>query len=158
MVQFMTQQKLQQFLDACFAAKRLVETLPDLPDGMKPRQVHVLDAVHQIRQEQGFCRVSDVSSRMNTTMPSITKLIRELEERGLLVKRPDEKDKRVTNVELTEEGSEFVKIRVTQFHGEWASRLPDLDDAVVDKFVYALARMQETMPGIEGVKSNGKRK
>ena len=37
----MTQEKLKQFLDACFDAKRLIEKLPDLPDGMKPRQVHV---------------------------------------------------------------------------------------------------------------------
>ena len=42
----MTQEKLKQFLDACFDAKRLIEKLPDLPDGMKPRQVHVLDAVN----------------------------------------------------------------------------------------------------------------
>ena len=34
----MTQEKLKQFLDACFDAKRLIEKLPDLPDGMKPRQ------------------------------------------------------------------------------------------------------------------------
>ena len=37
-------------------------------------------------------------------------------------------------------------------------RLPDLDDAVVDEFVHAITRMQETMPGIKGVKNNGKRK
>ena len=27
----MTQEKLKQFLDACFDAKRLIEKLPDLP-------------------------------------------------------------------------------------------------------------------------------
>ena len=70
----MTQEKLKQFLDACFDAKRLIEKLPDLPDGMKPRQVHVLDAVNEIQKKQGFCRVSDISSYMNTTLPSITKL------------------------------------------------------------------------------------
>ena len=128
----MTQEKLKQFLDACFDAKRLIEKLPDLPDGMKPRQVHVLDAVNEIQKKQGFCRVSDISSYMNTTLPSITKLVQELEERNLLVKQADEKDKRVINLTLTEEGKEFVELRVTHFHGEWASRLPDLDDAVVD--------------------------
>lgn len=157
----MTQEKLKQFLDACFDAKRLIEKLPDLPDGMKPRQVHVLDAVNEIQKKQGFCRVSDISSYMNTTLPSITKLVQELEERNLLVKQADEKDKRVINLTLTEEGKEFVELRVTHFHGEWASRLPDLDDAVVDEFVHAITRMQETMetmPGIKGVKNNGKRK
>ena len=88
----------------------------------------------------------------------ITKLVQELEERNLLVKQADEKDKRVINLTLTEEGKEFVELRVTHFHGEWASRLPDLDDAVVDEFVHAITRMQETMPGIKGVKNNGKRK
>lgn len=154
----MTQEKLKQFLDACYDAKRLVEHLPDLPDGMKPRQVHVLDAVNEIQKKQGFCRVSDISSYMNTTLPSITKRVQELEERNLLVKQADEKDKRVINLTLTEEGKEFVELRVTHFHGEWASRLPDLDDAVVDEFVHAITRMQETMPGIKGVKNNGKRK
>ena len=48
----MTQEKLKQFLDACFDAKRLIEKLPDLPDGMKPRQVHVLDAVNEIQKKQ----------------------------------------------------------------------------------------------------------
>lgn len=61
----MTQEKLKQFLDACFDAKRLIEKLPDLPDGMKPRQVHVLDAVNEIQKKQGFCRVSDISSEHN---------------------------------------------------------------------------------------------
>ena len=28
----------------------------------------------------------------------------------------------------------------SHFHGEWASRLPDLDDAVVDEFVHAITR------------------
>ena len=98
----MTQEKLKQFLDACFDAKRLIEKLPDLPDGMKPRQVHVLDAVNEIQKKQGFCRVSDISSYMNTTLPSITKLVQELEERNLLVKQADEKDKRVINLTLTE--------------------------------------------------------
>mgnify|MGYP005963982747 FL=1 len=114
--------------------------------------------VLEIQKKQGFCRVSDISSYMNTTLPSITKLVQELEERNLLVKQADEKDKRVINLTLTEEGKEFVELRVTHFHGEWASRLPDLDDAVVDEFVHAITRMQETMPGIKGVKNNGKRK
>ena len=57
--------------------------------------------------------------------------------------------------QAVKEGKEFVELRVTHFHGEWASRLPDLDDAVVDEFVHAITRMQETMPGIKGVKNNG---
>ena len=40
----------------------------------------------------------------------------------------------------------------------WNSDCLIYDDAVVDEFVHAITRMQETMPGIKGVKNNGKRK
>ena len=106
----------------------------------------------------GECTLSELTKELHISVPTITKLVQELEERKLLVKQADEKDKRVINLTLTEEGKEFVELRVTHFHGEWASRLPDLDDAVVDEFVHAITRMQETMPGIKGVKNNGKRK
>ena len=106
----------------------------------------------------GECTLSELTKELHISVPTITKLVQELEERNLLVKQADEKDKRVINLTLTEEGKEFVELRVTHFHGEWASRLPDLDDAVVDEFVHAITRMQETMPGIKGVKNNGKRK
>ena len=103
----------------------------------------------------GECTLSELTKELHISVPTITKLVQELEERNLLVKQADEKDKRVINLTLTEEGKEFVELRVTHFHGEWASRLPDLDDAVVDEFVHAITRMQETMPGIKGVKNNG---
>ena len=106
----------------------------------------------------GECTLSELTKELHISVPTITKLVQELEERNLLVKQADEKDKRVINLILTEEGKEFVELRVMHFHGEWASRLPDLDDAVVDEFVHAITRMQETMPGIKGVKNNGKRK
>ena len=114
----------------------------------------------ELRQLEYFCKIAETGSineaarRMNMSQPPLSYQMRQLEDE--LNVRLFQRSSR--GVELTEAGSEFVKIRVIQFHGEWASRLPDLDDAVVDKFVYALARMQETMPGIEGVKSNGKRK
>ena len=110
-------------------------------------------------EKSGYVTVTaEASFPSDAKKQSVVSLVQELEERNLLVKQADEKDKRVINLTLTEEGKEFVELRVTHFHGEWASRLPDLDDAVVDEFVHAITRMQETMPGIKGVKNNGKRK
>ena len=73
----MNRESLKHLLDACFTAKRIVETLPELPSGMKPRHIHVLDAVWEIQNEQGICRVSDVNTRLGITMPSVTKLVQE---------------------------------------------------------------------------------
>ena len=60
---------LKQLLDSCFLAKRIVETLPKLPHGMKPRHIHVLDAIDMIQATQKVCRVSDVSTVLDITMP-----------------------------------------------------------------------------------------
>ena len=80
----MTTTALKQLLDSCFTAKRVIETLPELPPGMKPRHIHVLEAVHALQEQNGACRVSDVSARLNVTLPSVTKLVQELENRNLL--------------------------------------------------------------------------
>lgn len=85
----MTTIALKQLLDSCFTAKRVIETLPELPPGMKPRHIHVLEAVHALQEQNGACRVSDVSARLNVTLPSVTKLVQELENRNLLEKRAD---------------------------------------------------------------------
>ncbi len=66
------------------STKRLIEAPRYAGRYEAARQVHVLDAVNEIQKKQGFCRVSDISSYMNTTLPSITKLVQELEE-NLLV-------------------------------------------------------------------------
>lgn len=53
--------------------------------------------------------VSDISSKMNVTPPTITPLIKTLESDGLVLRIHDQEDRRVVRVELTEQGRQFVK-------------------------------------------------
>ncbi|MCI5649444.1 MAG: MarR family winged helix-turn-helix transcriptional regulator [Fusicatenibacter sp.] len=148
----MTEEKLRRLLDACFAAKRIVETLPELPDGMKPRHIHVLEAIWEQQNHQGFGRVSDISAQLEITMPSITKLVQELEGMGMLKKETDPKDRRVSFLYLTEAGRDCVERYVTQFHREWAEALPDISDQQAEEVIQRIARLGETMPGRKEVK------
>lgn len=141
--------ELKQLIDACFLAKRIVETLPELPSGMKPRHIHVLDAIYETNQKQEECRVSDVCRRLNITMPSITKLIQELENRGLVKKYHHPQDKRVILLNLTDEGLSCVKRHVLDFHGRWARELQDIDSQQVADTISLIKKLQNTMPGIE---------
>lgn len=138
---------LKQLLDTCFVAKRIVETLPELPKGIKPRHIHVLDAIQDIQKQQGMCRVSDVSARFNITMPSITKLVQELESLGMLEKTADQTDKRVTLLCLTNKGKACVKRHVLEFHNTWANALSDITDEQVKETIEIIKRLQHTMPG-----------
>ncbi len=124
-------------------AKRIAETLPELPEGMKPRHIHVLDAVHEIRLRGGGCRVGDVSARLNITTPSVTKLVQELEARHLLEKYADTSDKRVALLKLTPEGEACVQRYVLDFHGRWTQELADITDSQTMDAIHILERLQD---------------
>ena len=143
----MNTSSLKHLLDACFTAKHIIETMPELPKGMKPRHIHVLEQINRVCREQEECRVSDVRARMNITMPSITKLIQELEGMGMLVKNGDIGDKRVSLLKLTEKGRVHVKRYVEDFHRDWVKNLEDITDGQVQEAIQVIERLQDAMPG-----------
>ena len=71
--------KFKELIDSCFIAKKITETMEELPKGFKPRHIHVIDSIYQLSKKKSDVRISDVSSKLNVTTPSITKLINELE-------------------------------------------------------------------------------
>ncbi len=142
----MNTKTLKQLLDSCFLARRIVETLPELPHGMKPRHIHVLDTIHTIQETQSACRVSDVSSALNITMPSITRLIQELHALNLVEKYADENDKRATLLRLTEQGRTCVKYHVTDFQKEWTEALNELPDEKARAVTEVIEKLWQTMP------------
>lgn len=146
----MDRNSLKHLLDACFTAKRIVETLPQLPEGMKPRHIHVMDAIQEIHSIQGMCRVSDVSTRLNITMPSITKLIQELEQLDLVTKQPDPNDKRAALLCLTDDGTACVTKHVLDFHTSWAEALSDVSDEQAQEVIDIIEKLRLSMPGIQG--------
>lgn len=143
----MTANGLKSLLDVCFTAKHIVETMPELPKGMRPRHIHVLEQVEETCLRQGECRVSDVSTRMNITMPSITKLIQEMEAMGMVEKRGDKGDKRVSLLKLTDKGAAHVKKYVRDFHRDWVKNLEDISDDQVREAVEIIEKLHDSMPG-----------
>lgn len=138
---------LKRLLDTCFLAKHIVETLPELPKGMKPRHIHVMDAIEETLRLNGMCRVSDVNSKLNITMPSVTKLIQELEAAGMVRKQTDAKDKRVTLLYLTDDGMACVQRHVRKLHGAWADALHDVSDEQAEEVIRIMEELWNTMPG-----------
>lgn len=137
---------IKKLLDACFTAKHVIETMPQLPKGMKPRHIHVLDQVSMIWEAERQCRVGDVSEGLGITMPSITRLIQELERMELLEKYPDKEDKRVTLLRLTKKGEACVKKYVHDFHREWAENLGSVSDRQVQEAIWLIEQLDAAMP------------
>lgn len=141
-----TASQIEQLLDLCFYAKKITETLPALPKGMKHRHNFVLYEVYKTLQKQGVCHVSDISRNLNTSMPSITKLITELEKMGFVLKTADPSDKRAVQLSLTETGYQFVKDYMQDFHQAWAENLDDVSEEEIRNAQHLLEKFKVSMP------------
>ncbi|MBO2944688.1 MarR family transcriptional regulator [Paenibacillus sp. F411] len=63
---------------------------------------------HAAMQETDSLKVSEISSRMGVTSPTITQFINGLEVKGLVTRIMDPQDRRAVRVELTEEGQQIA--------------------------------------------------
>lgn len=142
----MNTHQIKLLLDSCFAAKRITETMESLPDGFKPRHIHVIDCIFSLGERGEEVRVGDVSRQMAITTPSVTKLLHELEEKGAVEKYSLGDDKRVILLKLTALGKAYQDKYVTKYHTAWAQNLPDVTEEQVQTAITVIARLQEAMP------------
>lgn len=78
-----------------------------------PKQVPIL---YFLRENKGLSQ-NEISKRMNIKPPTVAVSIKRLEKRGIIERRPDETDHRISRVYLTPKGlklSEDVRKRIDQ--------------------------------------------
>lgn len=140
------EETVKLLLDACFSAKRLTESLPKLPEGMKVSHNRILEIIGIAQQEERLLKISELAKEMNVTKPSITRLVNELEEKGLVVKKDDQNDSRASRLYLSHKGKEYVETYIQNFHKQWAENLSDLDLDDARNFMEILKRFKKAMP------------
>jgi len=119
---------VKELLDTCFLAKKITEMTPTLPTGMAPRHNNIIDAIYVLSQEKERVFISDISKRLNTTAPSITKLVGQLEKMGYLIKIGHKEDKRFVSLQLTDAGVAHYEAFVRSYHNDLAEILAVLSD------------------------------
>ncbi|MGG4342582.1 MarR family winged helix-turn-helix transcriptional regulator [Paenibacillus lautus] len=81
-----------------------------LISGHTPGEIRVLMGLkHHIVPDGPGMKVSEISSMMNVTSPTITQFINALESKGLVERVMDVQDRRAVRVQLTEEGNRVVQ-------------------------------------------------
>ena len=140
---------VRDLIDVCWMAKRITEALPELPKNMKPRHVHVIDAIWNLNHRAGSpapaARVSGISAFLGVTAPSITKLVNELVVKGLVVKPASEADGRAVTLSLTEAAEEIRELYVHQFHEHLRGVLSGISPQDVATTVATLQAMHRLM-------------
>lgn len=109
---------VKQFLDACHQAKKITELMPQLPDGIKPRHIHVIDMIYELGEKREYVKVSDVSEALKVTRPSITQLIKELEDKNVVLKQQGSNDSRIITLTLTELGIKYYETYVDKYQNQ----------------------------------------
>ncbi len=112
----MSNQLSEDYITACMVAKQTLQFLPESPADLQRRHVYIVKICYDLSQELNEVRVSDVAETINVTMPSITRDIKILGEKGYLIKEENSEDKRVVNLKLTAKGLELYQRTVYDFH------------------------------------------
>lgn len=106
-------------MDNAEIAKEMMQTFqqfrrimkpPPMIGGLKPNELGVLFHIIAMRGEgTDGVKVSELSSHMRVTSPSITQLVTALEDRGIVTRRMDPDDRRSVLVSLTEKGEDITR-------------------------------------------------
>ncbi|MGI6190743.1 MAG: MarR family winged helix-turn-helix transcriptional regulator [Eubacterium sp.] len=116
----------KRFIDSFHIAKKIPAMMPDLPDHLTPRHIHIMEYVCSA-PENGI-RVSEIAGKMHSTMPSITRLVNELAEKGFVTKQKNQQDRRACTVHPTEAGRKLFYIYGTSYHRKLAALLSEIPE------------------------------
>ncbi|WP_432937163.1 MarR family winged helix-turn-helix transcriptional regulator [Kribbella sp. CA-253562] len=87
-------------------------------------------------------RITDLAAVEGVTQPAMTTLVRVMEESGLVERRGDASDKRVTLVCLTEAGASYVRTRRQAGVDAYARLIGELTGDEVEALVAALPALK----------------
>lgn len=87
-------------------------------------------------------RITDLAVSEGVTQPAMTVLVRVMEESGLVERRGDAADKRVTLVSLTEAGTSYVRARRRAGVDGFVRLIDQLTDDEVESLAAALPALQ----------------
>ena len=114
---------IKDFFDCCRDAKKILELMPPLPQGLTPRHIQIIDTISQLEEKNGLVKISDISTALHVTRPSITRLVSELAAAGYAQKAGSVTDGRVTYVALTNKGKSCCDFYVKRYHNWVSSQL-----------------------------------
>ena len=87
----------RMYMEKCFVKLKKL--------GIHPRQIPIL--AHLYREDG--CSQKELARRLGVRPPTVTVSIQRLEKSGLLIRRQDEKDQRVSRIYLSDEGRQIIK-------------------------------------------------
>ena len=141
----MKSEKVKEMLDSCYMAKRILDMLPKLPEGVLPSYVRYLETIIELEEKNQKVRVSDVSEVLNLPRPGVTRTINAMEEKGYLKKETAKHDGRVTYVTVTKEGKMIFEKYNKNYFQKLALCLNHVSNDEADCMIQTIEKFYEVM-------------
>lgn len=143
--------ELVKSLDAAIAGFNLDGRLARTRATRRARRLTGLDWTYsalmalESLKDIGGIRMSELADLAGTTPPTITKLIRHLEERGVIDRVPDQEDGRASIVALTDEGRQMAEAITGARQDALGQVVTDWDDSDLEQTVLLFDRLRAAM-------------
>lgn len=141
----MKSEKVKEMLDSCYMAKRILDMLPKLPEGVLPSYVRYLEKIIELEEKNQKVKVSDVSEVLNLPRPGVTRTINAMEEKGYLKKETAKHDGRVTYVTVTKEGKMIFEKYNKDYFQKLALCLNHVSNDEADCMIQTIEKFYEIM-------------
>ena len=141
----MKSEKVKEMLDSCYMAKRILDMLPKLPEGVLPSYVRYLETIIELEEKNQKVKVSDVSEVLNLPRPGVTRTINAMEEKGYLKKETAKHDGRVTYVTVTKEGKMIFEKYNKDYFQKLALCLNHVSNDEADCMIQTIGKFYEVM-------------
>ena len=141
----MTSEKIKEMLDSCYMAKRILDMLPKLPEGVLPSYVRYLETIIELEEKNQKVKVSDVSEVLNLPRPGVTRTIHAMKEKGYLKKETAKHDGRVTYVTVTKEGKMIFEKYNKDYFQKLALYLNHVSNDEADCVIQTIEKFYEVM-------------
>lgn len=141
----MNSQKTKEMLDSFYMAKRILDLLPELPEGVLPSYIRYLERVIELQKTHEKVKVSDLSSALNLPRPGVTRTVSSMVEKGYLNKMSSKEDGRVTYIEISDKGMALFEKFNREFFNDLSQSLSDISIEEADSMIETIEKFYQVM-------------
>lgn len=141
----MNSQKTKDMMDSFYMAKRILDLLPELPEGVLPSYIRYLERVIELQKTHEKVKVSDLSSALNLPRPGVTRTINSMVEKGYLNKISSKEDGRVTYIEISNKAMALFEKFNREFFNDLSSSLNHISVEEADIMIETIEKFYQVM-------------
>ena len=104
--------------------------------------------IMSVLKNNGKLPISEVAKQLFISTPNMTKLLNKLIDEDMIERIPDEKDRRIININLTEKGYKYLEDRYESIKSTLKNRLSSLPDDKLDKLNESLVTLKDVLSEI----------